>query len=364
MPNISSRIILHIDFDYFYAQVEEIEHPEAKDRPIVVCMYSGRTKNSGAVATANYSARKYGVKAGIPIFQAKAKLAGRDALFLPANHELYAEKSLAIMQLLENYADKLEPASIDEAFLDVSGKVRSYADAKKLAKEIKQTIYEKFKLTCSIGVASNKLVAKIASDFQKPNGLTIVKPEGMQKFLDPLDVKDIPGIGKKTKEFLGTHNIHTIADLRKADAAWLVEAFGKKTGAWLISAAQGRDETAVAALQEQKQLSRIKTLKRNSRDLEEITDALQELIDDLAKEIAEYNLTFGTVGINAIDQNLKMHTKSKSLAHPSNDKKEIEKISRELFKELIKETAIEFRRVGVKIEKLQSKAGQKTLEEF
>ena len=358
------RIIMHIDFDYFYAQVEEVER-KVKDRPVVVCMFSGRTAESGAVATANYLARKYGVGAGIPIFQAKAKLKGTDALFLPANHQLYAEKSFAIMQLLEKFTDKLEPASIDEAFLDVSEKCDGdYKKAEKLVKEIKKAIYEKFKLTCSIGIAPNKLVAKIASDFQKPDGLTIVKPEEVQNFLDPLDADDIPGIGKKTTEFLAEKNIKTVADLRKADRGFLVETFGKKTGAWLMMAARGEDESPVGIFQEQKQISRIKTLKKNTRSIEEIMEALEELVEDIVAEIREEDLLFGSVGINAIDEDLKMHTKSRKLPHPSEKAEDIRWYCRELYAGLLQEMPVEFRRVGVRIEKLQSKKGQKTLGEF
>src|SRR3989344_870851 len=220
------RIIMHIDFDYFYAQVEEVER-KVKDRPVVVCMFSGRTAESGAVATANYLARKYGVGAGIPIFQAKAKLKGTDALFLPANHQLYAEKSFAIMQLLEKFTDKLEPASIDEAFLDVSEKCDGdYKKAEKLVKEIKKAIYEKFKLTCSIGIAPNKLVAKIASDFRKPDGLTIVIPEKVKTFLRPLPARKLYGIGPKTDSVLNSLGIKTIGDIADAKKEKLAGIFG------------------------------------------------------------------------------------------------------------------------------------------
>ena len=359
------RIILHIDFDYFYAQVEEIARPEAKGKPIVVCMFSGRSEFSGAVATCNYIARKYGIKSGIPIIRAKKLLDGHDALFLPANHQLYAEISYKAMEILERFADKFEPASIDEAFLDITKKANgSYAKVQSLAEQIKKEIKQKLNLTCSIGIAPNKLVAKIASDFQKPNGLTIVKPEEVQSFLAYLDVDKIPGIGKKTKEFLAGIGIITIADLRNHDPTDIVEKFGKNIGAWLIRAARGEDDSEVGIIQDQKQISRISTLKRNSRDFNEFESDVDYLIADVTNELKDRNLLCETVGIIAIDEELQTLTRTRTLQHAINDLNEIKRIVHELYKELLEQISRDLRRIGVKVEKLQSKAGQKTLGEF
>ncbi len=360
-----SRIILHIDFDYFYAQVEETVRPEAKGKPIVVCMYSGRTETSGAVATCNYLARKFGVKAGIPIINAKRMLKDSDALFLPANHQLYAETSYKAMEILERFADKFEPASIDEAFLDVSKKTSSnFTKAKALAEEIKKEIKRKLNLTCSIGIAPNKLVAKIASDFQKPDGLTVVKPEEIASFLANLDVDDIPGIGKKTKEYLASISINIISDLRNHDPTDIVEKFGKNIGAWLVRAARGEDDSEVGIIQDQKQISRIATLKRNSRDFDEIISDIDYLVADVTNELKDRNLLCETVGIIAIDEELQTISRSRTLQRPTNDLNEINKVVHELYKELLVQIARDLRRIGVKVEKLQSKAGQKTLGEF
>src|SRR3989338_3917354 len=359
------RIILHIDFDYFYAQVEETVRPNAKNKPIVVCMFSGRTAESGAVATCNYLARKFGVKAGIPIINAKRMLKDIEALFLPANHQLYAETSYKAMEILEQFADKFEPASIDEAFLDVTKKTNSnFAKVKALAKEIKKEIKKKLNLTCSIGVAPNKLVAKIASDFQKPDGLTIVKPEEVDSFLGYLDVDKIPGIGKKTKEYLETLSVKTVSDLKNHDPTDIVEKFGKNIGSWLVRAARGEDDSEVGIIQDQKQISRISTLKRNSRDFEEFVGDIDYLINDVVSELKDRDLLCETVGIIAIDEELQTISRSRTLQRPTNNLDEIKRIVHGLYKELLSQIAKDIRRIGVKVEKLQSKAGQKTLGEF
>src|SRR4030067_634377 len=178
MPD--NKIILHVDMDYFFAQCEEREHPELKGKPVVICVYSGRGGDSGAVSTSNYEARKFGIKAGIPI--SRAKKLNPDAIFLPVNMGLYRSKSNEIMDMLRGFSDIVEQESIDEAFCDITDKVADFDEAKKFAAQIKDAIRQKVGLTCSIGVAPNKLIAKIASDFKKPDGLTVVKPEEDMRF--------------------------------------------------------------------------------------------------------------------------------------------------------------------------------------
>lgn len=359
------RIVLHLDMDYFFAQVEENDQPEYRGKPVVVCVYSGRTGESGVVSTANYEARKYKVKSGIPIKAAMNNLKGADAVFLPVRHERYAEISQGVMGIVSGYGEKFEYASIDEGALEITGAAHGdYGNAKGIAEKMKGEIFEKFHLTCSVGIGPNRLVAKIASDFRKPDGLTVVKPQEAEEFLGGMEVGKIPGIGKKSREFLETMGIRKIGDLRKTDPALIAEAFGKKTAGWLMLAAKGIDESEVGTGGWQKQISRIMTLRRDTRDLEEIMGAMGELISDVAKEVRERNIAFGNVGVNAIDENLKSYTKARTLPHPSEDEGEIKGIAGELFAEILKETKTGFRRAGIKVEKLESKKGQKTLGEF
>lgn len=359
------RIILHLDMDYFFAQIEECEHPEYKGRPLVVCVYTERGKESGVVSTANYDARKYGVNSGISVKEALSKLSGANAVFLPVRHEFYAGISQGIMETVSKYSEKFEYASIDEAYLDITRTSESrYTQAQEIAKNIKNEICEKFHLTCSLGIGPNRLIAKIAGNFKKPGGLTIVRPEQVNEFLEPMDVNKIPGIGKKTSEFLAHFGIRTIKDLKNADLSLLAEYFGKKTTNWLYLSAHGRDESEIGVESEQKQISRITVLKRNTRDVEKIMSEMNELIADVAKELEEKELCFSVVGITLIDQNLKTYTKTKTLAHATNDVYTTEKIMQELFASVIKEKKSEFRRAGIKIEKLKNIKGQKNLGQF
>ncbi len=241
MPD--NRIILHVDMDYFFAQCEEREHPELKGRPVVICVYSGRGGDSGAVSTSNYEARKAGIKAGMPI--SRAKKLNPDAVFLPVNMELYRSISDEVMEILRGFSGTVEQESIDEAFCDISDRVAGFDEAKKYAAQIKDAIRENVGLTCSAGVAPNKLVAKIASDFRKPDGLTIVKPEEVRQFLEPLEVTDLIGVGKKTGERMNELGIKTIGDISKRSAEFLVREFGQAKGVWLKQASQGIDNSPI-----------------------------------------------------------------------------------------------------------------------
>ena len=225
---METRIVFHIDFDYFYAQCEEIRNPELKSKPVCVCVFSDRGGDSGAIATANYTAREFGVKSGIPIVFAKKRLKDQqDAVFLPVDFDFYRNMSEKGMEIMEKNADVFEYVGKDEAFLDVTQKVDGdWEKAKKLAMNIKNEIKDKLNLTCSIGVSPNKLISKIASDFQKPDGLTVVLPEKVDEFLEPLKIGDIPGIGKKTNDRFEQMNFQTIKDLKQLDVFTLNKEFG------------------------------------------------------------------------------------------------------------------------------------------
>ena len=198
---MQTRIVMLVDLDYFYAQCEEIRNPTIKNKPVVVCVFSGRTKDSGVVSTANYVARKYGVYSGISILLAKKKLKDVDAVFLPVDTEFYKEISDKIMVTLRIHADRFEQVGIDEAYMDVTKRIKTnYSAAKELAEIIKHEVFILQKLTCSIGIGPNKLVAKIAADIKKPDGLTMVRPGGVRSFLSPLSVRSLVGVGKKTEK--------------------------------------------------------------------------------------------------------------------------------------------------------------------
>lgn len=358
----NNRIILHIDMDYFFAQCEEREHPELKGKPVVICVYSGRIEESGAVSTSNYEARKLGIKAGMSIYRAK-KLAS-DATFLPVNMELYRSISEEVMERLQSYCDVLEKESVDEAYCDITGKVSDFGEAKLFAMKIKEEIKQKTGLTCSVGAAPNKLVAKIASDFQKPDGLTVVKPDDVSEFLTPLKVTDLFGVGKKTGERLNELGVKTIGELSKLSEEVLIREFGQAKGIWLKQASQGMDDSPVEEREGTEQIGRITTLKEDTSDLNVIFGAIDELSEDVYRKLEMRKLSFKSVTFVAISTDFKLRTKTHMLDAPAKDTDAIKENARRLAKLFLEEHPIVLRRVGVRVANLMEEKGQKTLGEF
>ena len=339
-----------VDLDYFFAQCEERRNPSLKDKPVVVCVYSGRTEDSGAVSTANYIARKYGVKSGIPISLAKKKLKKKDAVFLPVDHEFYEEVSEKIMRILRSHADRFEQVGIDEAYLDVSQKVNgNFETAKELAQKIKKEVKVQQKLTCSIGIGPNKLVAKIAADIQKPDGLTIIKPEQVESFLSPLQVSRLIGVGRKTKKKMQTLGIRTIGDLANYDVQRLIEVFGKKLGTYFHNASIGIDDEPVQERGEVESISRISTLKEDTRDLEAILERTNQLCDEVHAKLMQRGFSFKSVGIVAVMTDMSIRSRSKTFESPANELEVLKKTVKELFERFLNESELEVRRVGVKV---------------
>ena len=224
------RIIFHVDLNAFYVSVEVRDDPSLKGLPVVVGADPGGGKARGVVMTASYEARKMGLKSGMPI--STAYRLAPNAVYLQPRWERYGEVSAKVMDLLRRHADKFEQTGIDEAFLDVSTRAKDLEEAKDLAMTIKKEIRDSLGITCSIGIAPNKSLAKIASDRQKPDGLTIVPFDDPKGFLSPLPVSVIPGIGPKTQAFLKEKGIGTIAELQRMSGQQLMKWFGK-TGVWL-----------------------------------------------------------------------------------------------------------------------------------
>jgi DNA polymerase IV (DinB-like DNA polymerase) len=356
------RIILHIDMDYFFAQCEERDHPEIKGKPVVICVYSGRGGDTGAVSTSNYEARKLGVKAGISISQAK-KLAP-DAVFLPVNMELYHNRSDEVMEILKGYSDKIEQESIDEAYCDLTEKVDDLDEARMLALRLKDEIRQRVDLTCSIGIGPNKLIAKVASDYRKPDGLTVVKSEEVSDFLAPLKITDLIGVGKKTGERLNELGVKIIADMSKLSIEDLIQEFGRAKGLWLKHASQGIDDSPVEERQGTEQIGRIITLKENTKELQIILEAIDQLSGDVYMKLKSRNIGFKSISFIAISTDLKTHTKSLSLGTPAKDVKTLMAKAHELVKSFLLEHPIPLRRVGIRVTNLVDEKGQKTLGDY
>jgi len=355
-----------VDLDYFFAQCEERRNPSIRGKPVVVCVYSGRTEDSGAVSTANYVARKYGVKSGIPILLAKQKLKDVDAVFLPVDKGFYREVSDEIMEILRGYADRFEQTGIDEAYLDVTQRTKgSYREAEELAETIKGEVLNQQKLTCSIGVGPNKLVAKIAADIQKPDGLTLVRPEEVQSFLSPLPVRRLVGVGLKTEKKLETLGVRTVGQLAGFDVQKLIELFGRKLGTYFHNASLGIDDEPVQERSEPESVSRISTLKEDTRDLTVILDEAYRLCDEVYAKLLRRGLVYRSVSIHVVAGDLSVYSRSKTFENPTGDLETFKKTVKELYEKFLGESEVEARRVGVKVSSLSRREKpQKQLTNF
>ena len=351
------RIIFHLDMDHFYTAIEEREHPEYKGKPVVVGADPKQGKGRGVVSTSNYEARKAGVKSGIPISRAW-KLCP-EAVYLPPNFPLYIQVSNEIMDIARKYADKFEQWGIDEAFLDVTSKVKDYAEAEALAKQIKHEISQKERLTCSIGIGPNKLIAKIASDYQKPNGLTIVKEDQVEQFLAPLPARKLLWVGRKTEEKLKTMGILTIGDLARYDPTVLTETFGVM-GTQMHLMARGIDRSEVEPRTGVKSISHETTFEEDTADADTVLQALEALSEEVNKEALNQNLFYKTVTIKLRYENFETHTRSKTLPFMTNRQQDLKKTAKELLQTYLKPDR-KVRLIGVRVSTFISGEKQKTL---
>jgi DNA polymerase IV (archaeal DinB-like DNA polymerase) len=359
-----NRIVGHLDLDYFYAQVEEVEAPSLRDIPVLVCVFSGRTEESGVVSTANYKAREYRVKSGMSIALAKRQLNGVEAAFIPMDRGKYEMYSDRVMETLRGLVDVMEQAGIDEAFFDITKKTGGdYGSATALARELKDRIFREERLSCSIGLGPNKVVAKIASDFKKPDGLTVVRDDGALAFLSPLSIDKIYGVGPKTTKLLEENGIVTIMDLAAAPTERLEDLLGKRLAVYLHNTSNGIDDEPVLDRGGNSQLSRMITLKQDTQDLQKIVAELLPALSDVHEKLVSKALFFRNISAIGILKDLSIHTRSKTLETPTNDYSVLEREVKELFAVLLHEVG-DLRRAGVRLSELQDMVDQHSLTEF
>jgi len=351
------RVIFHLDMDHFYTAVEERERPEIRGKPVVVGADPKGGKGRGVVSTSNYEARKVGVRSGMPISQAWRLCP--EAVYLPPNFPLYIKVSSEIMAIAWQYAGKFEQWGIDEAFLDVSDRVKDFVEAEKLAAKIKAEIKLKENLTCSIGVGPNKIVAKIASDFQKPDGLTIVREEDAEGFLAPLSVRKLLWVGRKTEEKLKGLGVNTIGDLARHDASALASMFGVM-GWQLHLMARGIDRSEVEERVGVKSVSHETTFEVDNADSTAIIQALEGLCIGVQKEVEDQRLLFKTVTLKIRYENFETHTKSRTLPFLTNRLYDLQKTEKELLSYYLRRDR-KVRLIGVRVSSLVSTEKQKTL---
>lgn len=354
----NNRIVFHIDMDSFFASIEMREKPELTGKPVVVGADPKGGNGRGVVSTCSYEARKYGIHSGMPISRAY-KLCPT-AVFLPVNFPLYIKASGEVMNILRSFAEKFQQVSIDEAYLDVSN-IGSFEAARELALRIKKEILEKERLTCSIGIGPNKIVAKIASDYKKPDGLTIVEPSHVREFLSPLPVRKIPGIGKKTEAELKELGIKTIGQLAAFDVQLLISKFGK-WGIYMHELAQGIDESEVREEECCKSISRETTFEEDTDDEEILNRTMEELAEDVHRSLLDEGFLFKTLTIKVRYKGFITRTKAHTLAHYTDDIGTIKDTSKALLKQFIDGKMV--RLIGIRLSRLEIRTGQKSMAEF
>jgi DNA polymerase IV (DinB-like DNA polymerase) len=351
------RIIFHLDMDHFYTAVEERERPELHGKPVIVGADPKEGRGRGVVLTSNYEARKFGARSGMPISRAWKIIP--EAVYLQPNFELYVRVSNEIMNILRSYSNKFEQWGIDEAFIDATSRAKDYAEAEHLAQQIKNGIYEKQKLTCSIGIGPNKLVAKIASDYKKPDGLTIVKDQEAEAFLAPLPVRKLLWVGRKTEQKLASIGVKTIGELAHSDPTMLAENFGV-VGPQFYLMAHGIDKSEVEERSQIKSISRETTFEEDTSNLDSALNVLNELAAEVAKDSQDHGYHFRTVTIKIRYENFETHTYSKSLPTMTNRLQDLRKTASELMHIHVKPDR-KIRLIGIRVSNLASFKEQKTL---
>ncbi len=352
------RIVMHVDMDAFYVSAERLRNPDLSGKPVIIGADPKGGKGRGVVAACSYEARENGVRSGMPISTAYRKC--REAVYLRPDFPYYGRVSDQVMRVLERFSDSFEQVSIDEAFLDVSRRTGDFTKAAALARRLKKEVKRRTGLTCSVGVAPNKSIAKIASDIKKPDGLTVVTSEEVSAFLNPLPVQKIPGVGKKSGAVLEDMGIHTIGDLAKRSPGDLTRVFGK-SGVWLWAVARGLEEMPVEERGEPKSFSAEHTFEKNVADWDVVLGSLGALVDDVYWRVRDDGYLYKTVGIKVRFEDFETHTRDRTLSSLSKDRRTIEEVARELFQEF-RVSPKKVRLIGVRVSSLKRmEAGQETL---
>lgn len=304
--------IIHVDMDAFFASVEQRDNPELQGRPVAV---GGRPDQRGVVAAASYEARRFGVQSAMAMATAIKLCPG--LVVVPTNHKRYKEVSDLIMEIFHWYTPLVEPLSLDEAFLDVQGSEKLFGPPELIGAEIQRRIKEELQLSASVGIGPNKIIAKLASDFQKPGGFTVVPQEKVQEFLATLPVKKMWGTGFKTADKLKGIGVHTIGQLRELSQSFLEENLGKY-GTVLYKFARGEDTRPVEPHREAKSIGKEVTFTQDVRDLDKLRQTLRLLTEKVGRSLRHDNLRCGSVTLKIKYPDRKLVTRTESLPETTN----------------------------------------------
>jgi len=354
-----NRTILHVDMDAYFAAVEQRDHPEYRGKPVIVGSDPKEGKGRGIVATCSYEARKFGVHSAQPISEAWRRCP--QGIYVRGDMSKYVRVSERLMSILLEFTDLVEQVSIDEAFLDVTGSRRLFGSGVEIARRIKARIVEDQRLTASVGVASNKFVAKVASDLQKPDGLVVVEPGREQEFLAPLPIRRLWGVGPKSEAALNRLGIQSIGDIARSDCAGLAHRLGQN-GAHLWQLAHGLDDRAVSPEEGFKSIGHETTFEHDTDDSQVLHDTLLELAEKVGRRLRAHRARGRTITVKLREADFSTTTRRTGLPNPADTTERIFPVAWKLMQPLIR-AGKKVRLIGVYASNLDSpdEAGQLSL---
>jgi DNA polymerase IV len=344
----AESVILHVDMDAFYASVAELDHPEYKGRALVVGAGA-----RGVVLSANYEARKFGIRAAMPV--GRAQRMAPHAIFIAPEHHRYSEISARVMEIFHTFTPLVEPISLDEAFLDVTGSQKLFGAGREIAAQIRSRVEQEEGITCSVGIAQSKFIAKLASQHCKPNGLLEIKSDRILEFLHPLPVRAIWGVGPKTAESLERLGLHTVSDIAHTPRSTLIRALGEATGASLYELSWGRDYRDVVPDEPEKSIGSEETFSEDLDNPEEILREFLRMTEKATARLRERSLFAKTVSIKIKFADFSSLTRSKTLPIAIDSTHETYEIVKSLYRAL-NNSGARIRLVGVSLSNLQDAA--------
>jgi len=352
-PTEGTATILHVDMDAFYASVAERDDPSLRGKAVIVGVGA-----RGVVLSANYAARKYGIRAAMPV--GRAKRMAPHAIFVTPDHQRYSEVSAKVMEIFDSFTPLVEPISLDEAFLDVTGARKLLGTGREIAVEIRRKVEASEGITCSVGIAPSKFIAKLASGHCKPNGILEIPADRILNFLHPLPVNAIWGVGPKTAETLERLGLRTVADIANLPRATLIRALGQASGASLYELAWGRDYRDVTPNEPDKSISAAETFAQDIDDPEEILQEYLRLTEKAAARLRENGYYAKTISIKVRFADFSTISRSKTLPLPIDSTHEIYEIAKALYLALNLDRA-RLRLVGISLDNLSEAAPEQLL---
>jgi DNA polymerase-4 len=350
---MADQVIIHCDMDAFYASVAELDDPTLRGKPVVV-----GAGIRGVVLSANYAARKFGIRAAMPV--GRAKRMAPNAIFVSPDHQRYSEISEKVMQIFSSFTPFVEPLSLDEAFLDITGAQKLLGTPREIGQAIRKRVHEECGITCSVGIAPNKFIAKLASGHCKPNGLLEIKADRILIFLHPLPVSDLWGVGPKTAEQLQRLGLKTVSDLANMPLDTLKRALGDATGEHLYELSWGRDFRSVIPDEPDKSISAAETFSYDIEDPEIILREYLRLTEKASARLRDKELYAKTISIKVRFADFSTITRSKTLPLPISSTQEIYQVVKDLYQALKLDRA-RLRLVGVSLENLRESAPQQLM---